>query len=158
MAKDLENALNPIVNLDAIPETQVDIRIAVIHEDGSLFSSLMNATSLALLQAGIPMHETPITITTIPYKLSNGDWAFLNDPDGLEATKNSSVLEATVLYHLSAAASEAEFSHLRIGAVAGLDNAHTLQVFGQAALEAAQPIYKVFQEVLQANIALFTRD
>jgi exosome complex component RRP41 len=49
------NALAPVINLDEFPNTVIDVFVTIIQADASTRCAGINAASMALAQAGIPM-------------------------------------------------------------------------------------------------------
>ncbi|CAI2351482.1 unnamed protein product [Caenorhabditis sp. 36 PRJEB53466] len=55
MSRLLEKAFESVILTEAFPRSQIDIFCEVIQGDGSNLAACVNATSLALADAGIPM-------------------------------------------------------------------------------------------------------
>ena len=54
---------NSVVFVDLFPKTEITIQIQVLQVDGSLLSSAINSTTLALIDAGIPMSDYVVAST-----------------------------------------------------------------------------------------------
>ncbi|CCG84449.1 protein of unknown function [Taphrina deformans PYCC 5710] len=52
----IENTFNEIVLLKLHPRSQIDITITVLQQDGGVVAAAINAVTLALIDAGIPMY------------------------------------------------------------------------------------------------------
>ncbi len=57
ISKVIREALEPVVVSEAFPRTSIDIFIEVISADGGTRTAALNAASLALADAGIPMRD-----------------------------------------------------------------------------------------------------
>lgn len=57
ISKVIREALEPVVMSEAFPRTSIDIFIEVISADGGTRTAAINAASLALADAGIPMRD-----------------------------------------------------------------------------------------------------
>jgi exosome complex component RRP41 len=57
ISKVIEWALAPVVQIEAFPNTVVDIFIQVLQANASTRCAAINAASLALAHAGVPMNE-----------------------------------------------------------------------------------------------------
>ena len=57
ISKIIEWALAPVVEIDKFPSTVIDVHIAILQANASTRCAAINAASLALAQAGIPMKE-----------------------------------------------------------------------------------------------------
>lgn len=57
ISKVIREALEPVVISEAFPRTSIDIFIEVISADGGTRTAALNAASLALADAGIPMRD-----------------------------------------------------------------------------------------------------
>lgn len=57
ISKVIREALEPVVVSEAFPRTSIDVFIEVISADGGTRTAALNAASLALADAGIPMRD-----------------------------------------------------------------------------------------------------
>ena len=57
ISKVIREALEPVVMSEAFPRTSVDVFIEVISADGGTRTAALNAASLALADAGVPMRD-----------------------------------------------------------------------------------------------------
>lgn len=57
ISKVIREALEPVVISEAFPRTSIDVFIEVISADGGTRTAALNAASLALADAGIPMRD-----------------------------------------------------------------------------------------------------
>jgi len=63
----LRHAMEAILNLDQFPRSQIDIFIEILQVDGSDYCASVNAATLALIDAGIPIKDYAIGCTiTLP--------------------------------------------------------------------------------------------
>ena len=67
--REIENILKQIfqsaILASLFPRTQVTITIQEINDDGGLLSACINATSLALSDAGIPLRTLPVSCSSV---------------------------------------------------------------------------------------------
>ena len=71
------------VVLSMHPRTQINIIVQVVNDDGGLLAAMINATSCALVDAGIPMHFVPAASSSL---VSDGSPAVL-EPTAAQETK-----------------------------------------------------------------------
>lgn len=55
MAATLKSTFEPVVQTNLYPRSQIDIFIQVLQQDGGLLQACINGTTLALVNAGIPL-------------------------------------------------------------------------------------------------------
>lgn len=60
----IENTFREIVLLKLHPRSQIDITITVLQQDGGVVAAAINAVTLALIDAGIPMYTLVSAIST----------------------------------------------------------------------------------------------
>ena len=53
----IASTFEPVVQTTLYPRTQIDIYVHVLQQDGSLRAACINATTLALINAGVPLHD-----------------------------------------------------------------------------------------------------
>jgi exosome complex component RRP41 len=63
ISKIIEWALSPVLQLDAFPNTVVDVFINIIQADASTRCAAINAAAIALAHAGIPMTELVTSVS-----------------------------------------------------------------------------------------------
>ncbi|GLD95282.1 hypothetical protein PINS_up003926 [Pythium insidiosum] len=88
----IRETFEPIIIGDDYPRAVISIVVQVLEDDGSLLSVAINATSLALMDAGVPMRGvvTSSTCALLP------DGSFFLDPSHVEEEQaTSSVTTAT---------------------------------------------------------------
>lgn len=66
----LRQALLAAVKIELYPSSQIDVYIEVLHADGGVLSACINAATLALIDAGIPLKEYVCSCTA---SLANND-------------------------------------------------------------------------------------
>lgn len=63
MSLHLRQALLAVIKTDLYPWTQIDIYVEVLQADGGVYPACVNAATLALIDAGIPMKEYVVACT-----------------------------------------------------------------------------------------------
>jgi exosome complex component RRP46 len=76
----LRNTLESVVLAALHPRTSISVIVQVLSEDGSLLSTAINATCLALLDAGISLKSLIGSVTCA----ISADGTLLLDPDAKE--------------------------------------------------------------------------
>ncbi|TDL25459.1 hypothetical protein BD410DRAFT_784447, partial [Rickenella mellea] len=64
LAASVKSTFEPVIQTHLYPRSQIDIYIQVLQQDGGLLSAAINATSLALISAGIPLYDYVCAITS----------------------------------------------------------------------------------------------
>lgn len=59
----LHQALQSVIRTELLPKSQIDVFVEVLQADGGNFSASVNAATLALIDAGIPLREYVIACT-----------------------------------------------------------------------------------------------
>lgn len=67
MASTLQQTLESVIVLSSFPRSQVDIYVQVLQADGGVLAASINATNLALMDAGIPMKDYLVACTAGMY-------------------------------------------------------------------------------------------
>ena len=57
LAATIASTFEPVVQTSLYPRSQIDIFVHVLQQDGALLSACVNATTLALAAAGVPLHD-----------------------------------------------------------------------------------------------------
>ncbi|KAI0749884.1 3' exoribonuclease family, domain 1-domain-containing protein [Daedaleopsis nitida] len=57
LASMIASTFEPVVQTTLYPRSQIDIYVHVLQQDGSLLPACINATTLALVTAGVPLHD-----------------------------------------------------------------------------------------------------
>lgn len=70
MSNHLKQALMAAVKTELYAWSQIDVYVEVLHADGGIYPACVNAATLALIDAGIPLHEYVCACTA---SLANGD-------------------------------------------------------------------------------------
>ncbi|KAL0272791.1 UNVERIFIED_CONTAM: hypothetical protein PYX00_005633 [Menopon gallinae] len=70
MSMHLRQALSAAIKTELYPRSQIDIFVEVLQADGGNYSASVNAATLALIDAGIPLKEYVISCTA---SLANGN-------------------------------------------------------------------------------------
>ena len=62
-AATIKCTFEPVVQANLYPRSQIDIFIQVLQQDGGLLQACINGTTLALINAGIPMNDFVCAVT-----------------------------------------------------------------------------------------------
>ncbi|KAF8150549.1 ribosomal protein S5 domain 2-type protein [Crassisporium funariophilum] len=62
-AATIKSTFEPVVQTNLYPRSQIDIFVQVLQQDGGLLQACINATTLALINAGIPMVDFVCAVT-----------------------------------------------------------------------------------------------
>jgi exosome complex component RRP41 len=63
MAATIKSTFEPVVQTNLYPRSQIDIFVHVLQQDGGLLQACINATTLALINAGIPLYDYVCAVT-----------------------------------------------------------------------------------------------
>ncbi|KAG5651932.1 hypothetical protein H0H81_006914 [Sphagnurus paluster] len=63
MAATIKSTFEPVVQTNLYPRCQIDIYVQVLQQDGGLLQTCVNATTLALINAGIPLLDFVCAVT-----------------------------------------------------------------------------------------------
>ncbi|CAG9813570.1 unnamed protein product [Phaedon cochleariae] len=66
----LQQALEAVIKSELYPWSQIDVYVEVLHADGGIYTACVNAATLALIDAGIPLKEYVCACTA---SLANND-------------------------------------------------------------------------------------
>ena len=97
IAADILCALETVVDLTKFPNSQIDIRVEVLQSDGNEREAAMNAVSLALADANIPLYDLVVAVK-----------AGLVGDDVLVDLSNAELAAATQTLHVVALAHNVE--------------------------------------------------
>ncbi|EJD48999.1 exosome component 4, partial [Auricularia subglabra TFB-10046 SS5] len=64
LAAAVKATFEPAVQTHLYPRSQIDICIHVLHQDGGVLQACINATTLALMNAGVPMYDYVCAVST----------------------------------------------------------------------------------------------
>ncbi|BGP19969.1 hypothetical protein JCM10213_006746 [Rhodosporidiobolus nylandii] len=95
LATSLKNTFEPVLLLHLYPRSSIDIYIQVLENDGSTLQAAINATTLSLISAGLPLSDYVCALSLAsypslpplgprqipPFALSTPAAAFSNAPD-----------------------------------------------------------------------------
>jgi exosome complex component RRP46 len=101
----LDKSLQSVICTALAPRCAVQLDVQVLQSDGSLFASLLNASCLALLDAGVQCNSTVAAVTIA----AMADGALIIDPDA----KEESVAKALVTLAFSSTSTDIVYSHTR---------------------------------------------
>ncbi|XP_054275833.1 exosome complex component RRP41 [Macrosteles quadrilineatus] len=93
MTMHLKQALTAAIRTELYPRSQIDIFLEVLQADGGNYCACVNAATLALIDAGIPIREYVVACTA---SLANGDVPMV-DISHLEETSGGSNLTVAAL-------------------------------------------------------------
>lgn len=87
----IEKTFRDVILTQLLPRTEIWIGVHVLRTDGGTLSCALNAVSLALIQAGIPMRDTVISC-------SSGfiDGTCILDCNGAERSKSIPILNVAI--------------------------------------------------------------
>lgn len=63
LAATIKSTFEPVVQTNLYPRSEIDIFVQVLQQDGGLLQACINATTLALMNAGIPMLDFVCAVT-----------------------------------------------------------------------------------------------
>jgi exosome complex component RRP41 len=63
MAAAIKSTFEPVIQTSLYPRSQIDIFVQVLQQDGGLLQACINATTLALVTAGIPLLDFVCAVT-----------------------------------------------------------------------------------------------
>lgn len=93
MSMQLRQALTAAIKIELYPRSQIDVYVEVLQADGGNYCACVNASTLALIDAGIPIREYVCACTA---SLANGDIPLL-DITHLEETTGGPNLTVAAL-------------------------------------------------------------
>lgn len=93
MTLHLKQAMQASIKTELYPYSQIDIFLEVLQADGGNYCACVNAATLALIDAGIPLREYVIACSA---SLGNGDVPLI-DISHLEETMGGSNLTVAIL-------------------------------------------------------------
>uniref|UniRef100_A0A0A9XZ42 Putative exosome complex component RRP41 n=1 Tax=Lygus hesperus TaxID=30085 RepID=A0A0A9XZ42_LYGHE len=64
MTINLHQALKSVIRAELLPRTQIDVMVEVLTADGGNYCAALNASTLALIDAGVPLREYVIACTS----------------------------------------------------------------------------------------------
>mmetsp|Transcript_8152 Transcript_8152/g.12091 ORF Transcript_8152/g.12091 Transcript_8152/m.12091 type:complete len:247 (-) Transcript_8152:807-1547(-) len=126
----LEDMFRSVILVDQYPKSRLDINVEVVQADGSLLCAAVNAISLALLHAGVPMKDMICAAT-----VGMIDGQCMIDLNGYESSADGPVLQIGVL------AQTGSISLLDIST--RLSSASQLQEMVSVGTEGCKSIYSV---------------
>lgn len=62
-AANIKSTFEPVIQTHLYPRSQIDINVQVLQSDGSLLQTAINATTLALIDAGVALTDYVASIT-----------------------------------------------------------------------------------------------
>src|ERR1700734_3049735 len=63
LASTIKSTFEPVILTSIYPRSQIDIFVQVLQQDGGLLQACINCTTLALINAGIPMIDFVCAVT-----------------------------------------------------------------------------------------------
>ncbi|MEM4486026.1 MAG: exosome complex exonuclease Rrp41 [Zestosphaera sp.] len=130
LSKVIREALEPVVMSELFPRTSIDIFIEIISADGGTRTAALNAASLALADAGIPMKDLVAAVA-----VGKVDGHLILDVDQVEDNYGEAdmpvamapSINAITLLQLNGVLSPSEFSEALNLAFKGINEVYRLQ-------------------------------
>jgi exosome complex component RRP41 len=130
ISKVIREALEPVVMSEAFPRTSIDVFIEVISADGGTRTAALNAASLALADAGVPMRDLVAAVA-----VGKVDGYLVLDIDQIEDNYGEAdmpvamapSLNMVTLLQLNGVLSPQEFSQALNLALKGVNEVYKLQ-------------------------------
>lgn len=138
MTLNLKQAMQACIKTELYPYSQIDIFLEVLQADGGNYCACVNAATLALIDAGIPLKEYVIACTA---SLGNGDVPLI-DVSHLEESMGGSNLTVAVL-PLSGQIAVLEMSQKF--------HVDYLQIVLNEALNGCRRIYEILDKIVKAH-------
>jgi ribonuclease PH len=91
LAQELTTALLPVVNLRKFPKCAVDIQVTILQDDGSVLTTCICGSTLALVDASIEIKDM-VTSCTVAAIRQNDEIIFLADPTQEESTNAQAII------------------------------------------------------------------
>ena len=88
----IKRIFETVIRREQFPSSQINIAITIIQDDGGYQSAAINATTLALIDGGIPMYDFAVSLSAAYI----ADQAFL-DTGRMESSSRFPVLELTMM-------------------------------------------------------------
>eukprot|EP01112_Ceratiomyxa_fruticulosa_P010947 TRINITY_DN2925_c0_g1_i2.p1 TRINITY_DN2925_c0_g1~~TRINITY_DN2925_c0_g1_i2.p1 ORF type:complete len:247 (+),score=32.45 TRINITY_DN2925_c0_g1_i2:271-1011(+) len=128
----LKQTFESIVITSLFPRSQIDIYVQVLQSDGSVTSACVNAITLALLDAGVPMHDMAVACSS----------GILNstpvlDLNHIEGTAEGPELTVVIFPHSTRVISLQMDSRVPL---------HVFENITRLASEGAKKIYQILQQ------------
>ena len=145
----LTQALLPCIDVKACPRTLIVIKVCVLRNDGAAMSAAINACSLALLNAGIPLLYFPMALTYSV--LDPGTGAGVLDPTAEHEARAASTFVFT-LRHMHTAPGAASDQHglsvVQVHAT-GVFAVEHIEVVSREALAAGPKLSRFFRSAVK---------
>ncbi|XP_065214532.1 exosome complex component RRP41 [Planococcus citri] len=139
MTLHLKQALQASIKTELYPFSQIDIFLEVLQADGSNYCTCVNAATLALIDAGIPLKEYVIACSS---SLGNGDVPLI-DVSHLEETMGGSNLT------IAALPLSGQITVLEMSQKFHID--HLPKVLNEA-MNGCQQIYKILDDAIKTHL------
>lgn len=136
-ARYLEETFSSVVMTSTFPRSQLDIFIEISNADGGVLSSIFNAVTLALLDAGVPMEDYVLS-GSVSYVQGH----FLLDPNRMEESSACPILVAAILprsQKLCFLNSELRLASDKLPMMLELVKKGVVRVFEQVDMEVVRP-------------------
>lgn len=140
MTMHLKQALSSVIKTELYPRSQIDVFLEVLQADGGNYCVCLNAATMALIDAGIPLKEYVIACNA---SLANGEVPLV-DISHLEETSGGSTLTVAML-PLSGQIALMEMSQRF-----HLDH---LDVVLETAMKGCKDIYEILDTVVREHLA-----
>jgi exosome complex component RRP41 len=139
-ARLVEGALTSTVMAEAFPRSAVDIFVEILNADGSFLAAIINAVTLALIDAGIPMKDY-VTAVNVAFVQSS---VALLDPNRMEESGAGSQPSLTAAFlprtgHVVLTSAEPRMAADKIGALMKLASVGAGKIFEKLDTETVRP-------------------
>eukprot|EP00980_Cylindrotheca_fusiformis_P010547 scaffold2334_cov118-Cylindrotheca_fusiformis.AAC.19 len=94
LAQELRTALLPVILLETFPKCSLDVQVTILQDDGSVLTTCICASTLALIDANVEMKDfvTSCTVAAVVGEKKNDAVSFLADPTQEEMTRASAII------------------------------------------------------------------
>ncbi|BGP51577.1 Exosome non-catalytic core component [Rhodotorula kratochvilovae] len=107
LAAAVKNTFEPVLLLHLYPRSSIDMYLQILENDGSVLQAAINATSLALISAGLPLSDYVCALSLAsypslppsgprqvpPFALSTPSASFSNAPDAPQGSGSTTLLD-----------------------------------------------------------------
>lgn len=134
----VEGALSSSVMAEAFPRSAVDVFVEILNADGSVLAAIINAVTLALIDAGIPMKDY-VTAVSVAYVQSS---TAILDPNRMEESGNQPSMTMAFLSrtgHVVLTSAEPRMASDKVGTLMKLATMGATQVFQRLDSETVRP-------------------
>lgn len=135
----IQRTFEEAICLESFPHAQINISITIIQDDGGCQSAAINAASLALIEAGIPMIDFVVSLSSV--FIDEFDQVFL-DTNRVESTSKFPILELAIF------PSTSEIVSMNLTSRISPENAKKMN---QLALDGCIKLHKLLSEIVRSR-------